>query len=49
MKMKVLNMKMSSVDNPTYFLLSGISLLVLYVSYCMIYKVEINTVKYEVF
>ena len=42
-------MKMSSTDSPSYLLLSGMSLMVLRLSYSMIYTVGINTVEYEVF
>ena len=48
-KMKVLDMKLSSTDSPSYLLLSGMSLMVLRLSYSMIYTVGINTVEYEVF
>ena len=47
--MKVLDMKLSSTDSPSYLLLLGMSLMVLRLSYSMIYTVGINTVEYEVF
>ena len=47
--MKVLDVKLSSKDSPSYLPLSGMSLMVLRLSYSMIYTVGINTVEYEVF